>query len=667
LLGNGDGTFSQSNALINGSLSSPVSADFNSDGVPDLVTGSFPPGNEVTNSTVALVYLSAAAANMAPSPVSLGQVPVGQSSPPQTVTLTDLGTVSMSNFSLSTTGDFSQTNTCTSTLAISAQCQIVVTFTPTAPGPRTGTVVVADNALPNPQILGLMGTGEAPGAGLSPASLNFNVQEVGTTSAPQTVKLTNTGTQPLTVSSITPSANYGETNTCVGAPIQAGANCAITVTFSPAAAGPLNGTITITDNANNQAGSQQTVPLTGAGSTAAVYLSTGSLQFPSQGIGTVSPPQPVTLTNVGSSPVTITGVTASADFSETNTCNAPLAAGGSCMIEVSFAPTTVGTLNGTVTVTDSGPGSPETVILSGTGTGPVVSLSATSLTFPGQLVGTKSVASRITLTNTGTTALTVTNISASGDYSLLTACQKGVAPNANCVINVMFAPTQGGTRAGTLSITDNAAGSPQTVALTGTGQDFTLAIASGSSTTQSISPGGTATYTLNISGLGGLNTTVTFTCTGAPVRSTCSVSPAMLTPASTATVVTVTVTTQAASMVAPWFEETAPPSDGTNTKLILLALAGLMLLVGLGLAKRDDSVKPAAQATNRGYRIRLMALPALLLLLSFGVAACGGGNGMGSQTTPGTTAGTYTLTLAGTATVSSQVLMHNVPLTLTVK
>ncbi|MGH9431063.1 MAG: FG-GAP-like repeat-containing protein [Terriglobia bacterium] len=667
-LGNASGGFAVSSAFNEGGPL--VTEDFNSDGTPDLAIAGALVGAPSNNAST-VVLLSAPTANLAPSPLNFGQVSVGQSGPPQEVTLTNLGTVPMSNFGFSTTGDFSQTNTCTSSLSVSAQCQIDVTFTPTAPGLRSGSVVIADTALPNPQVVGLSGTGEASSVSFSPTNLNFNVQEVGTNSAPQTVTLTNTGNQPLVVTSVTASAKYSETNTCIATPIQPNAKCTITVTFSPTAPGPLNGTITVTDNANNQAGSQQTVPLSGTGSTTAVYLSTGSLAFGSQSIGTVSPPQPVTLTNVGTTPVTISSITASANFSETNNCNAPLRAGGFCTVEVSFAPAAPGTLNGTLTVAFNAPGSPETVALSGTGTGPVASLSATSVTFPGQLVDTRSVASHVTLTNTGTTPLTITSIATTGDYSENNRCPKTLNVNQNCVINVAFTPTQGGTRTGTMNITDNAKGSPQKVALTGTGQDFTLAIASGSSTSQSVSPGGTATYMLDTSGLGGLKATVSFTCAGAPAKSTCSVSPTTSTPGSTATAVTVTVTTQAASMAGPWFEETLRPLNGTNTKLMLLALVGmLLLLAGLWLGGHE---KPTAarlftqKRACRGYRIRLIALPALLLLLALGVAACGGGNGMGSQTIPGTAAGTYNLTLTGTATVNSQVLMHNVPLTLIVK
>jgi FG-GAP-like repeat/Cep192 domain 4/Protein of unknown function (DUF1573)/Abnormal spindle-like microcephaly-assoc'd, ASPM-SPD-2-Hydin len=653
LLGSGDGTFTLSNISL---VSGPVAtADFNSDGIPDLAIGD---GN---SNGVALVYLSAAVVNLAPSPVNFGDVSVGQSSPPVTVTLTNLGIVSIPSFNFSTTGDFSQTNTCTGSLAVSAQCQIAVTFTPTAPGLRKGSVVIADNALPNPQMLGLSGTGEASSVSFSPTTLNFNVQEVGTNSAPHTVTLTNSGNQPLAVGSVTASANYSETNTCTASPIQPNGNCTITVTFSPTTAGPLNGTITVTDNANNQAGSQQTVPLTGTGSTTAVYLSTGSLAFGSQSIGTTSSPQPVMLTNAGTSPVTISAITVSANFSETNNCTAPLAAGKSCTVQVSFAPTAPGTLNGTLTVTFNAPGSPETVTLSGTGTGAVASLSPTSVTFPGQLVGSHSAASKVTLTNTGTTALAISKIATSGDFSESNSCPKSLNINQSCAMSVTFSPTQGGSRSGTLTVTDNATGSPQKVMLTGTGQDFTLAIASGSSTSQSVSPGGTATYTLSTAGLGGLNASIAFTCTGAPAKSTCSVSPATLTPGNTATAVTVTVTTQAASLTAPWFEQT-PPLNGT-TKLLLLAVAG-MLLAGLWLGTRG---RLTSDPSHHAFRIRLLALPVLLLLLALGATACGGGNGMGSNTIPGTTAGTYSLTLTGTATVNSQVLTHNVPLTLTVK
>jgi Abnormal spindle-like microcephaly-assoc'd, ASPM-SPD-2-Hydin len=105
-------------------------------------------------------------------------------------------------------------------------------------------------------------------------------------------------------------------------------------------------------------------------------------------------------------------------------------------------------------------------------TGPIVTLSPTSLTFPSEVVGSTSAAKSVTLSNTGNAVLDISNIATSGDFALATStkpCGSTLAVGAKCKIEVTFTPTQAGTRTGTLSITDNAPGSPQTVALSGTG------------------------------------------------------------------------------------------------------------------------------------------------------------------------------------------------------
>src|SRR5439155_8406661 len=148
-----------------------------------------------------------------------------------------------------------------------------------------------------------------------------------------------------------------------------------------------------------------------------------------------------------------------------------LAAGASCTMRVTFKPTTSGLRSAALSVSDSAAGSPQIASLSGTGvvSGPNATLSPTSVTFAAKLVGTTSPGKSVTLTNFGSTTLSIISITASGDFSQTHSCGSSVAPLASCTISVTFKPTQIGTRTGTLSIADNAPGSPQSVALSGTG------------------------------------------------------------------------------------------------------------------------------------------------------------------------------------------------------
>jgi hypothetical protein len=204
-------------------------------------------------------------------------------------------------------------------------------------------------------------------------------------------------------------------------------------------------------------------------------LSSTSLNFGNQLVGTTSAPSKVTLSNPSGPALTISSIavtgTNATDFSQTNTCGTGLADGASCTITVTFKPAQSGPRTASVTITDNAAGSPQTISLSGTGlvSGPNATPSPSSLTFATQLVGTSSSAQSATLTNYGTTALSITSIAASGDFSQTNTCGSSLAADASCTINVTFKPTQRGTRTGAVSIADNAAGSPQTVSLTGTG------------------------------------------------------------------------------------------------------------------------------------------------------------------------------------------------------
>jgi hypothetical protein len=160
-----------------------------------------------------------------------------------------------------------------------------------------------------------------------------------------------------------------------------------------------------------------------AGSYQAVYgnaqpgasLAPASLSFGNQQVGTTSAAQTLTLSNTGNASLAITSITIagtnSSDFAQSNTCGASLNAGASCSISVTFKPTATGARNATVSVSDNAAGSPQTAALGGTGTAPAVSLSPTSLSFGNQQVGTNSAAKTVTLSNTGTATLAITVIS----------------------------------------------------------------------------------------------------------------------------------------------------------------------------------------------------------------------------------------------------------------
>ncbi len=221
----------------------------------------------------------APAVSLSPTSLNFGSQNVGTSSAAQTVTLTNSGNAALTINGLAVSGtnaaDFAETTTCPltpSTLAAHGSCTIRVTFTPSASGTRSGTVSITDSASDSPQSLSLTGVGvtSAPGVTLSPTTASFGSQNVGTTSAAQSITLTNSGAASLTISSIAlggaNAADFAESANCPISPntLASGATCAISVTFSPTVAGSRSAAVSISDNAG---GSPQSVPLSGTGVT----------------------------------------------------------------------------------------------------------------------------------------------------------------------------------------------------------------------------------------------------------------------------------------------------------------------------------------------------------------------------------------------------------------
>lgn len=177
----------------------------------------------------------------------------------QTLTLTNAGSSALTITRITSTGDYSQSNTCGSSVAAGKQCTVTVTFAPTVTGKRYGGVTVTPAAPEIPQTISLMGVGLA--VTYSPHKLTFSSQIVGTKSPPQTVKVTNPGNAPLIMGAIAATGDFSQTNNCT-ASLAPGTSCTINVTFAPTATGTRTGTVSITDS---DFGSPQVVTLTGTG------------------------------------------------------------------------------------------------------------------------------------------------------------------------------------------------------------------------------------------------------------------------------------------------------------------------------------------------------------------------------------------------------------------
>jgi len=363
--------------------------------------------------------------------------------------------------------------------------------------------------------------------------------------------------------------------------------------------------------------------------------------------------------------VTIGGTNAADYATPSGTClpTATVAAAANCSIDVVFTPHALGLSSGSIVIADSAFGSPQTVLLSGTGGSPAAVLSPTSLTFASQIINTASAAQMVTVTNSGNVDTVFTSITIGGanvgDFAQTNTCPAAPATlpvNGTCTISVTFTPTATGARAAEIDLADNVPGSPQVLALTGTGAPTTppaltlnLGAAAGGSTTQTVAAGQTATYGLQISA--SQNASVTFTCTGAPAAATCAVAPAspVAVTSGAPAAVTVTVSTTARGLLVPQSQPATRMQPPAAIQMLPLSVLAMLLLIVTLLA--------ATQSPAGRLRIARVALSACLVLMPIVAATLIGGCGGGSSsTTPppatGTPAGTSTITV--TATSGSQ-------------
>jgi hypothetical protein len=201
-----------------------------------------------------------------------------------------------------------------------------------------------------------------------------------------------------------------------------------------------------------------------------ISLSSTTLNFATQAVGTASPTQTVTVTNTGSAPLTVSLVAATGDFSETDACTAaPIAPGSACAIQVSFLPTATGSRNGVLTVYGNVSGGQVTATLTGNASAAeAIVLSPVVLTFPSTPINSTSALQNITISNTGPTAIALQLPSITGDFKLTSnTCGSSLGPSVGCTVSIAFLPTASGTRSGIFSITDGAG--TQTASLTGVG------------------------------------------------------------------------------------------------------------------------------------------------------------------------------------------------------
>jgi hypothetical protein len=444
-------------------------------------------GNQTHTVTVSVV-VPVTSVRLSTDSLTFASQEDGTTSPGQSFTIQNTGTTKLTITSITTTMDYAiSSNTCGATLKAGKKCTVTLTFTPESVGTINGTVTIVDGDPTSPQTVALSGTGTGlPVVSLSPKSLSFGSVLIESTSASQTITLTNTGLGTLTFTggnkagiTITGSdaSDFSQTNNC-GTSVAEGASCTVTVTFTPQESGTRTADVTFTDNTST---GTQTASLKGIGSYPRVSLTPQTLNFGSVEVGSGSAKMTSTLTNSGKVTLTVSKVALSgahpSEYSQTNTCIGSFAPNATCTITATFSPTASGAQDASVTITDNTSAGTTTLNLTGSGALPTATLKPPTDTFGSIAVGKTSKAKVSTLTNTSNYGLNISSITITGtdpiDYAQTNTCPVGgtLAANATCTISVTFTPTATGTLTATVTETDNSSAGTHTISLTGTGTD----------------------------------------------------------------------------------------------------------------------------------------------------------------------------------------------------
>lgn len=419
----------------------------------------------------ALVSLQVCGPRITFSPTNLSFAPQvvdpnGAPSPAQVITVRNSGNRPGTLGTIGAIGPYVQTNNCPASLVPGTSCTVNVSFLPNAVGVLNG--VVGSNS--NSSVI-LTAVGLAP-VSFVPSDLDFGAVSIGSTSAKQSVTLTNNQNTALAINSVTASGNYSQANNCPTS-LAVGASCTLNVTFVPTVKGTVSGAITVTTDAGLAA---QPVGLTGVGSgTAApnVSFSAAGLDFASQEAGTESAVKTVTLKNTStSSSLTITSVEASSAYATTDTCAGKIiSAGGTCTISVKFQPTAnlvPVAYPGAITVVDSDPTGTQVIALAGLGVAPV-SPSPTSLDVGVVFVDSSTGSQTVTLSNRDAAAETPSLTNVGGVSLANNTCTGSLAPAGKCTADVSLASGLAGPVHGALAIDFSSGGflSPQVVSVSG--------------------------------------------------------------------------------------------------------------------------------------------------------------------------------------------------------
>jgi hypothetical protein len=440
------------------------------------------------------------------SNLSFGNTLVGSSaSSPVTLTNTGTGSVTISQVNVTGAGFTVTGFSAGATLAAGQSLPLNVIFAPSIAGSAAGNISVVSTATNSPATISLGGAGVQPQISVTPSSVSFGNVRVSAT-ATQTVTIRNPGTAALNVTQTSlVGTGFNSTGLTLPLSIPPGGSTSFAVGFAPSSAATFSGSIMLISNAPN---SSLAIPLSGTGivNTLQLSVSPASLSFGNLATGSTAA-QNVTISNTGNSSVSVSQISATGTGFSTSGITLPLslAAGQSTSFGVSFAPTSAGSLSGSVSVVSNATNSPATISLSGTGIQPQISVTPSSVTF-GNISVAATATQTISIRNPGTATLTVTqaSIAGTGFTSSGLTLPLSVPPGGSSAFNVGFTPTSATNYSGSVTLISNTPNSPLVVPLAGTGSSTNLQLSASPASLSfgSVTTGTSAVKTVTISNTG---------------------------------------------------------------------------------------------------------------------------------------------------------------------
>ena len=571
--------------------------------------------------------------------LDFGTQALGASGFPRVVLIQNADNVPISLTGISATGDFSANSSCPASLVPGASCIASVQFVPAAVEAASGKLLINHSGDMSPVVIPLTAAA-AIVSDLQIAGPSYIAPEpLGSASPPEPWTVTNVSSHQVTITSVSASGDFSPSG-CVG-PLSAGASCTGSVTFAPTAFGPRDGTLSL---AHDGMGSPELGRLHGFGG--AVWPVPERLDFSNQIVGTTGSSQSIALSNTTGQPVAVSSISVSpAEFAMTTDCTTSLPVVG-CALHLAFTPQSAGLRQGSVTIITASPAETIVIPLQGVGISTQnpftdLQMSPSPVDFGTTNAGTRSASSPVpvTISNIGSANLVINSMVTSGDFTVTSNCPAAVPPGGQCTAQVTFHPKGAGLDTGTLLVNANVLNSPRSINLMGTGADFQFTSPAGA-TSQTVTAGQTATFSLQIGGTAGFSDTVSFRCTQVPVGYGCSVNPTSVQVGTTPVTFTVSVTTpaRAGGLTLPW-RPAAPPAS-------FLLCSGALALLALCRRRR-----------------RVFASAAVSLSIALLVSCGGGGTSSSKTSTQPPVPLNQVITVTATSSAGGS---HDIPLFLTV-